>query len=1125
MNAKRGNTNTKKRLEPAIGRWISHVLTLMMMIGIVLVLAVGVLFIRLQSGPLIIPKAQEIVARLAQDAVSDFDVRIGDVSLVAAKTGVNILVQLSDLRILTKSGQTVAEFPVVRAKIDPIQSLLEGVDVETIEIIGAEFRILRDLSGKYNILPPGDDHTKVVNPELIFAAANMAARKSPLRSLRLIDMVDTNLVYIDRIKKRVWTSSEAWMQSTREGDVITAHADVSLTSKNHADTSVGLRFSYGLDDDFFGFGFKFDQLSTVDLADQVPALDWLRNFDAAVTGALNTEVKIDGVLDSLSGVLETKKGQIHGTPEAKPIKFDNIKTYFEYAKETDSLVFTQISAKSAVGNLVGEGAVLMFRDEFGAVNALSGNIELSELLVSPDGVFSQPLSFDMAKAKIQVEFAPFSLQLDQAMLKVDDLEVALIGSSVVGDKYWSNTYDMQFNEINHDQVMRFWPLTAKKKTRDWIAENILGGVAKNGIGKLRSDHGKISVDLKFDLSDGKVRYLKTLPVLQGAVGRGHLTEKMFRAELFEGYVIAANNERLDVSNSSFTVPDLTIKPATGDVSLNVTGGLQAALSMLDEKPFEFLKKANLKPNLATGRIQASGTLSVPLIKEAKPDQVKFQAKAEITNLISTTLVKKRTVTADKVIVHASDRLIELDGEVELDGIVTQSKWIMPIGKKREKRSEIISEVMLNAANLRQLGVQFEKGAISGAAAAKVQISLVPGQPPEYNLTSDMVGLGLNVSALSWAKPEKSKGTLSINGRLGDRFTIDNLSINASGLSAKGAIRFNANNSFKQADFTNLTVGKWLNAVVSIEGTGLTTSKITVSRGTADLRNVSFSKGGKSGAPMDVLLDKLILADGIILTNLRAKLRNDQGLSGTYTARVNGGAEITGTIFTQGNGTGARINAIDAGAVLRSANLYSKGFGGTLRLVMLPLEKDGHYKGTFIIEKAKVRQDNILADLLNSISVIGIVQQLSGEGIVFDKIDGQFTLKPQGVELRKISAVGVSIGITLDGNYSSQTKAVNFEGVITPLYALNGSLVRVFGKIFGRRKGEGLFSFVYKVNGSSTDPKISVNPFSILTPGLFREMFRTKIPNVGKATVATPEAPQGESRADDDAGVILHEADR
>jgi len=1096
------------------------------MVSFLLALVLGALLIRLKSGPLELPGVQEAVSELAKDAFNDFDVKIGAVSLVAADQGINVLAQLTDLQIFTKTGQKIAEFPVVRAKLDPIQSILEGIEVETIKIIGAEFRFLRDRNGKYNILPPDNDNTDVIKTEMIFNAANIAARKSPLRNLRLIDMIDTNLVYIDRIKSRVWTTSKARMQSVREGDVITVNANVVMATKDRADTSVGLRFSYGLDNDFFGFGFNFEQAATVDLADQVPALDWLRSFDAAVTGSINAEVKIDGVLDSLSGVLETEKGQLHDSPDAEPIKFSNVKAYFEYAKETDSLNFTQIIAKSAVGSITGEGSVALFRNKKGAVDAVSGSVALSDLQIFPQGVFAQPIVFDNAKANVHITLSPFSATLESGHLTAGDLKVLVVGSSVAGDTYWDSSYFVRFNEIRHDQVMKYWPLQAKPKTRSWLEKNILDGIAKNGIGQLHSRNGKASVDLKFDIDQGKVRYLKTLPVLQEAKGRGHLTEKTFKAELSHGYVIAPNNQRIDVTDSVFYVPDLTVKPAYGDVSLNIKSGLQAALSILDEKPFEFLKKSNLVPTLGTGDVVATGTLLVPLVKGTKPDQVKFQATAQVANLMSKTLVKNRTVTAKKLVVHATDKLVELSGKVELDGIPTQTQWIFPTGKKYKKQSELISDLMLNEANLSQLGVQFEKGTISGEAPAQMRVILKPNHVPKYTLTSDMAGLGLNIRALSWAKPRASKGKLLLNGTLGDNFTIDNLSVIASGLAAIGAVELNADNSVKRADFTNLTVGNWLNAVVSIENTDGKAPMVTVSSGLADLRNVSFSKGENTGAstentgvPMDIILDRLILADGIILTNFRAKLSNEQGLRGTYSARVNGGAEITGSIFPQKNGTAAEINAVDAGAVLRSANLYSKGTGGTLRLIIVPLEEKGQYHGTFQIKKAKVKQDNVLADILNGISVVGLLQQLSGDGIVFETIDGQFTLKPEGVELRKTSAVGISIGITLDGNYNSNTKHVNFEGVMTPLYAVNGTFERVFGKVFGRRKGEGVFSFVYKVVGPSNAPKVSVNPLSILTPGILREVFRKDIPDVGKADVTKTEELQ-QTRA-----ILVPEPDR
>jgi len=1108
MSAKRDAIQNKVKPKSVLGKWIGRVLSLLIMVSFLLALAMGALFIRLKSGPLELPGVQDAVSELAKDAVNDFDVKIGAVSLVAADKGINILAQLTDLQIFTKTGQKIAEFPVVRTKLDPIRSILKGIEVETIEIIGAEFRFLRDENGKYNILPPDNDNTDVIKTEMIFDVANIVARKSPLRNLRLIDMIDTNLVYIDQKKSRVWTTSKARMQSIREGDVITANANVVMATKDRTDTYVGLRFSYGLDNNFFGFGFKFEQAATVDLADQVPALDWLRSFDAAVTGSINAEVKIDGVLESLSGVLETEKGQLHDSPDAEPIKFSNVKTYFEYAKETDSLNFTQITAKSAVGSINGEGSVALFRNKAGAVDAVSGSVALSELQIFPQGVFAQPIIFDNAKANVHITLSPFSATLEGGQLTAGDLKLLVVGSSVAGDTYWNSSYFVRFNAVTHDQVMKYWPLHAKPKTRSWLEENILGGVAKDGIGQLHSRNGKASVDLKFDIDQGKVRYLKTLPVLQEANGRGHLTEKTFKAELSHGYVIASNNQRIDVTDSVFYVPDLTVKPAYGEVSLNIKSGLQAALSILDEKPFAFLKKSNLKPTLGTGDVVATGTLRVPLAKGTKPDQVKFQATAQITNLMSKTLVKNRTVTAKKLIANASDSNIELSGRVELDGIPTHTQWTMPIGKKNKNQSELISDVMLNEGNLRQLGVQFEDGTISGEAPAQMRVTLKPKQVPKYTLTSDMAGLGLNIGALSWAKPKNSRGKILLNGTLGDNFTIDNLSVVAAGLAAKGIVRLNADNSFKRADFTNLTVGNWLNAVVSIENTGGKASQITVSSGSADLRNVSFSKGVKTGAPMDVILDRLILADGIIVTNLRAKLRNEQGLRGNYSARVNGGAKISGSIFPQKNGTAAEINAVDAGAVLRSANLYTKAVGGILRLIIVPLEKEGQYQGTFRIKKAKVKQDSVLADILNGISVVGLLQQLSGDGIVFETVDGQFTLKPAGVELRKTSAVGISIGITLDGNYNYNTKHVNLEGVLTPLYAVNGTFERIFGKVFGRRKGEGVFSFVYKVIGPSNAPIVSVNPLSILTPGVLREVFRKDIPDVGKADVPeTEELPQ------------------
>jgi hypothetical protein len=55
-------------------------------------------------------------------------------------------------------------------------------------------------------------------------------------------------------------------------------------------------------------------------------------------------------------------------------------------------------------------------------------------------------------------------------------------------------------------------------------------------------------------------------------------------------------------------------------------------------------------------------------------------------------------------------------------------------------------------------------------------------------------------------------------------------------------------------------------------------------------------------------------------------------------------------------------------------------------------------------------------------------------------------------------------------------------------------VNGIGAIF-TRKGEGLVGFNYNLRGTSSDPKVQVNPLSIFTPGMFREIFRRPPPEI------------------------------
>jgi len=131
----------------------------------------------------------------------------------------------------------------------------------------------------------------------------------------------------------------------------------------------------------------------------------------------------------------------------------------------------------------------------------------------------------------------------------------------------------------------------------------------------------------------------------------------------------------------------------------------------------------------------------------------------------------------------------------------------------------------------------------------------------------------------------------------------------------------------------------------------------------------------------------------------------------------------------------------------------------------------------------------LAGLLDAVSVVGLIDQLNGPGILFNRVTSDFRLTPGAVEIRNGAATGASMGISLAGVYKTEGDELDLQGTISPVYLLNG-----IGRIFSK-KGEGLFGFNYTMKGPANAPRIRVNPLSVLTPGMFREIFRSDPPTL------------------------------
>ena len=101
--------------------------------------------------------------------------------------------------------------------------------------------------------------------------------------------------------------------------------------------------------------------------------------------------------------------------------------------------------------------------------------------------------------------------------------------------------------------------------------------------------------------------------------------------------------------------------------------------------------------------------------------------------------------------------------------------------------------------------------------------------------------------------------------------------------------------------------------------------------------------------------------------------------------------------------------------------------------------------------------------------------------------------------------GPMLGATLRGMVDFKAQTVDLGGTYVPLYGLNSALgsIPLLGKVLVGRQGEGVVGITFAIKGKLDDPTVLVNPMSVMTPGIFRQIFEFSgsVPDENGSTAA------------------------
>ncbi len=1104
---------SEEKAKPKQRRWLIRVARLLFFCtGFLIVVASGAV-IFLVDRPVTVPQPLvERVQERVEQTLNGLGLEVGQVR-VAVLEGWRPVIELQDVQLFDPGGQELVAFRVARAELAG-NALLNGqVQALTIQLSGAVGKLQRDMQGRMRLSASLQSDAVLQEAASLPGLINALDRILVLPAFAQLQTVDADAVTLqfdDLRADRSWTVDGARLRLVREESDLRLSADLALLSGGAGVATMEANYSSQIGAVQSEFGVSFEDLAAIDLAASSPALSWLATLRAPISGAMRGGVDDAGAFTPLSATLQIGQGVLQPSEETRPIPFQSARTYFALDPKTNVLRFDELALESDWVTGRGSGEAELFGLSDGQLTHMVAQFSLTGLVLNPPGLYEAPIDVESADLDMRLRLDPFVIDVGEFRATQGERRAFATGQISAQNEGWRVAIDAHMPQTDEAQVLALWPKTVAPNTRRWIAQNLVAAQIQGLDFALRTKPGAApDTYLGFQFADTEMTVLPEVPAIFGALGSAELLSNQFAVTLSQGHMRAPQGQLANLSGSSFIIPDVTQKGRVpAQVRVNVSADLPDLLRLLNLPPIELLKDTDLAADVAQGQVVAQAKLDLDLGKKELRRQTRFEAAAKVVQLTSAELVPDRQLSADAVFVKADNDRVEISGDVRLNGVPGRALWWQDLGQGGDGSSNIRVDFDLSEQSAKALGLVLPIGQMRGQTPVRVDMSLSPDMAPSFSAASSLEGLSMSIPELGWRKSASRSGELRLAGSLSPPVRIDRLFLRAPGFLVEGRVDLTESGGLREARLSTLRVYDWLNATLRIKGRGARRApQIAILGGRLDLRKAAFggSTGGSSSAgsdaPLSVVLERLQITDTIALTNMTGLFDLSGGLRGRFSGLVNGRAEVSGTVQPKGGRSSFNITSNDGGAVFAAADFLEKARGGQMQLTLDPVGTAGGFNGALHIKGTRVIDAPAFAALLNALSVVGLLEQMKGAGLHFSSVDAAFRLTPDRVTLTHASAIGPSMGLSVEGIYHVNETVLDMQGVFSPFYLVNGVGAVVTGR------GEGIVGINFRIKGTADDPKIKVNPLSILTPSIFREIFRRPPP---KLTLEPGEAAGGNS---------------
>jgi len=1087
--------------------------------------------VRLLMGPISLAPFSGTLDQAIQSALPGISLKYDSAAIEWTRDEGRVNLVVLGTRVLDKAGRVVAQAPKADIDLAAAPFLKGEFVVKRITLVGVQLDLVHMKNGGMRLGArdyKGDDDILARINDVIEAKGSTTSQLESfaVRNAHIGLYDEATGLFLDATKASLGLSSRGSMLGAAfDADVAVggrpAHMKADFTLPPDKGPIAGRATITGLD--LRGLG------------KAAPMFAPLR--DIAMTVSLSTRFQMlpGGRLGDSAFDLSAKGEVPFAALKGKALHVSALRLAGAYDGAARRLTFTdaELNAQEAILRLKGTADL-----HYGAQDTLesvTADLSATRANFAMPGFFPQPVGLQTLALKGTWDLTSRTLQVDRFVALAPGFDLQAKGSVALADGGQSPAVEMSgsLRPMPVRALLRYWPLTVEADARWWIDGNIFAGTIGPILFETHFAPGMLdqpvlpdpSLKLTFAMSGVEGNYVTGLTHLTQVAGNATLTGDTFTADFSGGRV-----GNIQVRGGHAVIPALHQAGTIGVFTAHADGNMGDIMRLIDMKPLNYATRFGISPTDTAGLASVDLEFHVPMLADLPVDKVGISVKAAVSDF-AISLGKSTRLTNGAVNFEIDNDHLHQTGQVNLADSRLTLDWT----------EQFTNDPITSRINVKGLLTDQGRAALNmglttmlrGPVGVNADLQGHLGQLRTADANVDMTPATIAIPIINLGKAAGSGlgGRITVN--FGPNNNIHDEVIRLAGAgntSVQGTALFDGNGGLSQLNLTSIKMGLLNDLSLVLTRTPSGDDYVLRGRsldGSMIGRNGAGPAGGEAAPAAQTVsgpfhvsarLDRLAMREGVTITPFNLDLSGigerfgQLALSGSLSPS----ATISAAIESTPAGRKVTVTTGDAGLLLKGLFAFPDMRGGKLTLTALLPGRAADpditgpapdFTGKLDIDNFTMLRQSFLSRLFSAGSLTSLSDLLSGNGITVENMDVPFSSKNNVITIQNARAVGPAVGATAEGYIDRPKSLLSLKGSISPaLLGINTVLgnIPLLGDLLTSKKGEGILGVTYTASGSAEEPKISVNPLSMLTPGILRRIWEGHMPTSKDAPSNAPQ---------------------